>query len=122
MSPISHHAPNRGVTLLRPSHPLRNLRRFGILEGATLVGLILVAVPLKRLAGWDAGVAITGPIHGFAFLVYVYLVFEARGARELTIWLVGRSLIAALIPFGTWINDRELLRQSERLRNAATEE
>ncbi|MEO1189920.1 MAG: DUF3817 domain-containing protein [Pseudomonadota bacterium] len=92
--------------------PLRRLRRFAILEGATLIGLVLIAVPLKRLAGVDAAVSVIGPIHGFTFLVYIYLVFEAWGARDLTRWLALRCFVAALIPFGTWLNDRALERRA----------
>ena len=94
--------------------PMQRLRLFAIVEGATLIGLLLIAVPLKRLAGMDAAVSTMGPIHGFAFLIYTYLVFEAWGARDLTPALALRSLIAALIPFGTWINDRAL---AERARS-----
>ena len=95
------------------SPPLRWLRLFAIMEGATLIGLVLVAAPLKRLAGVDAAVSVMGPIHGFAFLVYTYLVFEAWGARELTRWLALRCFVAALIPFGTWVNDRALARRAQ---------
>ena len=95
--------------------PLRRLRRFAILEGATLIGLMLVAVPLKRFAGVDAAVGFMGPIHGLTFLIYTYLVFEAWGARDLTRWLALRCFIAAFMPFGTWINDRALDKRGQSL-------
>ncbi len=33
----------------------------------TLIGLLLVAVPLKHFFGWPLGVRILGPLHGLAF-------------------------------------------------------
>ena len=99
----------------RQQEPLRGLRRFAILEGATLMGLLLVAVPLKRFAGLDGAVSAMGPIHGLTFLVYTYLVFEAWGARDLTRWLALRCVFAAVVPFGTWMNDRVLERRAQSL-------
>ena len=50
---------------------LRPLRVASFVEGATLIALVLVAVPLKRLAGMPEAVSLVGPIHGAAFLAYV---------------------------------------------------
>lgn len=49
-----------------------SLRHLALLEGLTLLLLILVAVPLKYAAQWPLGVRIVGPIHGLAFLVYCW--------------------------------------------------
>lgn len=96
-----------------PSYPpLRSLRRIAIVEGATLIILVLIAVPLKRLAGIDELVSVMGPVHGAAFMIYLYAVAEAWGAGELTGWLTKRAVLAAQIPFGTWINDRALERHA----------
>lgn len=54
-----------------------NLRRLALLEGLTLLVLILVAVPLKYLAHWPLGVRIVGPVHGLAFLVYCWGLVES---------------------------------------------
>ena len=104
--------------LLSQSVPLRILRKVAVLEGATLIMLMLVAVPLKHLAEYDMAVSIIGPIHGIAFLVYLYAVFEAWGARELSGWAVLRCFLAALVPFGTWVNDRTLARQAKAVDTA----
>lgn len=92
--------------------PLRTLRTVALIEGGTLIALVLIAVPLKRLLGFDQATAFMGPIHGAAFMIYLYAVFEAWGAGELTGWLSGRSLLAAMVPFGTWLNDRALARRA----------
>jgi integral membrane protein len=95
---------------------LCTLRAVALIEGGTLIALVLVAVPLKRLAGFDGAVTIIGPVHGAAFLVYLYAVVEAWGAGELTGWLAARALAAAMVPFGTWLNDRALSRRAAVLR------
>ena len=90
------------------------LRRVGRIEGATLLLLLCVAVPLKRIAGIEVGTAVMGPIHGIAFILYFHVacatVFDGR-------WSAGgivRVLGAALVPFGTFLNERML-----RTREAA---
>ena len=79
--------------------------------------MVVIAVPLKRLAGIDGAVTIMGPVHGAAFLVYLYAVVEAWGAGDLTGWLATRALAAAMVPFGTWLNDRALSRRAAALRD-----
>ena len=51
---------------------LQFLRWMSWLEGGTLLLLLLVAVPLKRLAGIPEVVSWVGPVHGGAFLVYQF--------------------------------------------------
>jgi hypothetical protein len=41
-----------------------------LLEGATLVLLLFVAVPLKHLGIYREAMSITGPLHGLAFRRY----------------------------------------------------
>ncbi len=81
---------------------LKPLRIASWLEGATLLLLVLVAVPLKRLWEIPDGVTVMGPIHGVAFLGYVLMVLHALWMR----WLSARSALllvgAAFIPFGAF--------------------
>lgn len=90
-------------TALAPQS-LRQLRIAALIEGCTLVTLICIAAPLKHLAGIPVASAIMGPVHGIAFVAYVWLIFSTR--RELG-WSTGeiaRLLIPAFIPFGTFFN------------------
>ncbi|RED12083.1 DUF3817 domain-containing protein [Pontivivens insulae] len=90
---------------------LRLLRRVGRIEGATLLLLLFVAVPARRLFGFETATGLMGPIHGVAFTLYFHVacaaVFDGR-------WSFGgivRVLGAALIPFGTFLNERLLTQQ-----------
>lgn len=81
---------------------LRTLRLASLGEGATLLLLLLIAVPLKRLAGWPTGVSIMGPIHGAAFLLYAALVLRHTGSL-LTVRDTLALLLAAFVPFGAFL-------------------
>ena len=71
-----------------------NLRHLALLEGLTLLVLILVAVPLKYVAHWPLGVRIIGPIHGLAFLVYCWGLMES----DLTKAQRWRCFLGAFLP------------------------
>ncbi len=80
--------------------PLRHLSLMTLVEGASLIALVLIAVPMKHLAGLPIGVQVVGPIHGALFL-------WTMGALALVVLrghlpaLKGAGVFfAALIPFG----------------------
>jgi len=86
------------------------LRKIAILEGTTLILLVLIAVPLKRLLGYPEAVQIMGPIHGAAFLIYVaalsyYLTIQKLANKQ---WAIG--LLAAFLPFGSYIFEQKVLK------------
>lgn len=85
------------------SHPLRILRIASLAEGATLLLLLLVAVPLKRMADLPIAVSIVGPLHGAAFLIYSSLVLQALFTRLISVAEAGRLMVAAFIPLGAWM-------------------
>jgi integral membrane protein len=87
------------------------LRKAALVEGSTLILLVLIAVPLKRLMGMPEVVSIVGPIHGLAFLVYLgmLILFLSRGILTAKQWGIG--FIAALIPFGSFVFERRQLSQ-----------
>jgi integral membrane protein len=82
---------------------LRTLRLASLGEGATLLLLLFIAVPLKRLAGWPTGVSVMGPIHGAAFLMYAALVLRNASAGHLSTRETVLLLVAAFVPFGAFL-------------------
>jgi integral membrane protein len=50
---------------------IRRMRFVSLLEGATLVVLLFVAVPLKHLGIYREATSIIGPVHGLAFMLYI---------------------------------------------------
>ena len=87
------------------------LRKAALVEGSTLILLVFIAVPLKRLAGMPEVVSIVGPIHGLAFLVYLGMLILFLSKDVLTTIQWGTGLIAAFIPFGSFIFERKILSQ-----------
>ena len=78
------------------------LRRASLTEGATLVLLVCLAVPLKRLMGLPEYVSVMGPLHGAAFLFYVGMVAQASAKGLLTHRESVVLMLVAFIPFGAF--------------------
>lgn len=91
------------------------LRLAGYLEGTTLVTLLFVAVPFKHLAGYGGLVSVVGPIHGGSFVLYFVCAVSVVFARSFRWPETARIVIAALLPFGTFVNDRFLARKHREL-------
>ncbi len=86
------------------------VRVLSMLEGITLVALVCVAVPLKRVFGVPEVVSVVGPIHGVAFIAYVVVLIEHTSAGEeagLTSLLL---TLLAFVPFGFLFAPRLLAR------------
>jgi integral membrane protein len=84
----------------REREQIRRLGIVSLLEASTLILLLFVAVPLKHLAGWSAAVAIVGPMHGLAFLAFLWIAIETAAGGECSWREVARFILMAFIPFG----------------------
>lgn len=94
---------------------LRRMRAVSMLEGSTLLLLVLVAVPLKHLAGYPVATAIMGPVHGLAFVLYVWMLVQTVAGGGFSRTETTRMVVAAFIPFGAFINERALARRQSAL-------
>lgn len=94
---------------------LRWMRAVSLLEGVTLVLLVFVAVPLKHLAGYGEGTATMGPIHGMAFLLYIWALAQTSTSLDWSKREVIRLFLFACIPFGAFVNERTLRRKEASL-------
>lgn len=102
--------PHRTATA--PIAPLHTLRLASLAEGSTLLLLVLVAVPLKRLAGWSFGVSVMGPLHGAAFLIYAVMVLQHLTDRRIAHREAVQLLLAAFVPFGVLLVGRVFKRNA----------
>ena len=106
---------------IRSQHTLRQLRAVAILEGTSFVVLLLIAMPLKYLAGLPLAVRIVGALHGFLFLVFLLALLRAAVAHRWPARRILLALLASVVPFGMIPFDRSLrrdLRQDIRRRRA----
>jgi integral membrane protein len=80
----------------------RRLQLAALLEGSTLLMLVGIAMPLKYLAAYPIAVSVIGPIHGMAFLLYLWLLASVASGDGWHKRDIGIALLAALVPFGAF--------------------
>jgi len=83
---------------------LRKLEIMSLIEAATLVLLVGVAVPLKHLAHLNLAVKIMGPVHGVAFLSYVWTALQTVIGGGWRPAAIARLFLVAFIPFAGFAN------------------
>lgn len=98
---------------------LRQLAYASVAEGTTLLLLLGVAVPLKHLGGWPLAVQVMGPVHGFAFLLYLWIAVQTASAAGWPRADLVRLLVAAVVPFGGYLNVQFLARKAAEARGGA---
>ncbi|SDF32153.1 integral membrane protein [Massilia sp. PDC64] len=86
------------------------LRVAALAEGTTLLLLVLVAVPVKHVWGEPGLVRIVGPLHGVAFLGYVWSLMQARSLYGWPPRWTAAALAASVVPFGTFFVLRKFRR------------
>jgi len=94
---------------------LRRMRLASILEATTLALLIFVAVPMKHIFGISLATSIMGPIHGLAFLYYIWMLIQTVTGSQWPRSTVARMVLFAFIPLAGFVNERLLWREEQRL-------
>lgn len=88
--------------------PIQKLRSLALLEGLSFLLLLGLGMPLKYAAGIPILVQILGPIHGILFILYIAAVLQVTIERVWSVPRVLATLAAALVPFATFVLDRQL--------------
>ena len=93
---------------------IRIFRMIALAEGCSFLILLFIAMPMKYFMGMPEVVRVVGSIHGGLFLLYVGLLamlhFRQRWSFSFSLY----ALIASVIPFGTFMLDKQL-RKKEAL-------
>ncbi|MGV3549892.1 DUF3817 domain-containing protein [Rhizobium sp.] len=97
---------------------LGRMRIASLMEATTLAVLVFIAMPLKYAFGMPQFVSAMGPVHGLAFLFYIWMLIQSHfqfgwSARE---WL--RMVACAFIPLAGFINERLLKQRQDALAAA----
>lgn len=101
----------RVLLLFMFSTPIRRLRLVGVLEGISYLVLLGIAMPLKYFAGYPQAVEVTGAIHGGLFVLFLLFVVEVMFRRRWwSLGFVAVSLVASVVPCGTFVYDAWLKR------------
>jgi integral membrane protein len=92
------------------SDPLARLRVIGMMEGASFLVLLGIAMPLKYLAGLPQAVRVVGMLHGLLFVLYVAAVLGVSVSLRWPPRRVLAALVASVVPFGPFVFDAHLRR------------
>ncbi len=96
---------------------LHRFRMIGIAEGISFLVLLLIAMPLKYLMHIPQAVKYTGWVHGALFITFIYFAFEVMGSLKKNFLWFAKAFAASIIPFGTFIFDRQLKKEESLLQN-----
>lgn len=94
---------------------LHRFRMVGIAEGISFLVLLLIAMPLKYFMHLPEAVKYTGWVHGALFIAFIYFAFEVMGSLQKSFLWFATAFVAAIIPCGTFILDRQLKRDEAAL-------
>ncbi len=82
-------------------------RKIAIAEGISFLILLLIAMPLKYFADTPIAVSVAGGLHGILFIAFIVLAYLVKeGNKKNWLWM-GKSFLASILPFGTFIMDKE---------------
>ncbi len=90
---------------------LRYLSTLALVEGASLVALVAVAMPLKYYAGMPEAVRVVGRAHGALFLLATATLAVVMSRGHLSESKGVSVLVASLIPFAGLWSHRMLVRE-----------
>jgi integral membrane protein len=96
---------------------LHRFRMIGIAEGISFLVLLLIAMPLKYFLNFPQAVKYVGWLHGALFVAYIFGALSVfTNLKKPFLWLV-KAGVAAFVPLGTFIFDRELKKEEEAMGN-----
>lgn len=92
------------------------LRLVALIEGVSYMVLLLIAMPLKYMAGIPIAVKLVGSIHGFLFMAFCLALVQAMiAAKWPLVWSI-KVFVSSIIPMGTFYMDGKLKEEDERFR------
>ncbi len=97
--------------------PLYRFRMLALVEGVSYLLILFVTMPMKYYMGIGVLNKIVGWGHGILFVIYIILAFEILIRRRINFWQFLRVLIASIIPFGTFFNEK-MLKEQQQLHSA----
>ena len=92
--------------------PLGRFRVLAFVEGVSFLVILFITMPLKYMMDMPMPNKVFGLVHGFLFIWYIKDVISLRSAlnwsNAKTMW----ALVASVLPFGTFVADVKLFRES----------
>jgi integral membrane protein len=85
------------------------LRLIGFLEGISLLVLVFIGMPMKYYFQSPGFNEVLGPIHGVAFLLFIFSAISVGVEQSWKFTTTGVVLLSSFIPFGTFYVDKRIL-------------
>jgi integral membrane protein len=92
-------------------------RKIAFAEGISFLILLFIAMPLKYLADMPLAVTIVGGLHGVLFVAFVILAREVKTEYKKDLRWLGKALLASILPFGTFVLDKEWKKEEAEALN-----
>ncbi|MDP5055786.1 MAG: DUF3817 domain-containing protein [Marinomonas hwangdonensis] len=92
---------------------MKLLRIISILEGTSLLLLLFIAVPLKRLLDMPEYVSMVGPVHGGLFILFNMLLALSVARYGVSSKHALMGFVASLVPFGSYVFKAKVLSKYE---------
>ena len=86
-----------------------------ITEGISFLILLLIAMPLKYMFDIPQAVKIFGWVHGALFVTFIYFAFEVFTSFKKDFMWLCKAFLAAIIPFGAFLLNKELKMEEQIL-------
>lgn len=87
------------------------LRLLAFAEGTSLLLIFFVTMPLKYGLNIHEPNLVVGMAHGILFILYVLAVLQIAIGQRWSFKETGLSLLASIIPFGTFIADSYIFKK-----------
>jgi integral membrane protein len=97
---------------------LTRYRVMAYVTAVLLIVLVFVGVPLQ-VAGHPGVATVVGTLHGFLYLVYLFVAFQLTRTLHVPIGRTLLVLVAGTVPFGAIIAERRLTSLYSRLERQA---
>jgi integral membrane protein len=88
-------------------------RKIAIAEGISFLVLLIIAMPLKYMAGYPMAVTIVGGIHGVLFICFIIWAWWVKSDYGKTWGWLAKAMLASILPFGTIIMDKQWKREMQ---------
>lgn len=88
-------------------------RKVAFAEGVSFLVLLLIAMPLKYMAGLPVATLIAGSLHGILFVAFIYLAWEVKSDYKKGFGWFGKAMLASVIPFGTFVMEKEWKKEED---------
>jgi integral membrane protein len=99
------------LILLILTDPLERFRKIAFIEGLSFLLLLFISMPMKYYLGYASFSWYVGAAHGGLFILYILFAIEILMRCRINFVQFLRVLIASVIPFGTFFNDKMLKEQ-----------